>query len=150
MTERYPLEAARVVRAGARERAEQILARARRELEVAREVTIASRDALERFRAEASERRARASAPTTGAALLRERAYGERLSAEEARRVRELAGAHAEERRAARAVRDARRELGSAHAEEQVVNEHRERWDQRRRREAERAEEEELEETSRA
>lgn len=147
---RYPLEAAKTVRASERERAERRLTERERELQAARGGAQNAEAALRDFRRRAAERRASAPEPKNGAALQRERAFLDHLRAREAEHRRALAAARSREREAARAVREARAALGRAHAEEKVVERHEERWTAGRKRAAERAAEEELEEIRRA
>ncbi|MEZ4335181.1 MAG: hypothetical protein R3B82_00950 [Sandaracinaceae bacterium] len=144
----YPLEAAKTLRASERERAERALADRERELSEARAGTQAARDALAAHRERMAARRA--PAPTTGAALQREQAFLDRLRAEEEALRKALTDQAARERAAARSVRAARAALGRAHVDEEVVARHEERWRGERKRTAERAAEEELEEIRRA
>lgn len=139
-----------MVRAADRERAERALVeaeRARGEKDAAVEAAAA---ALAAHRARMRAARAGGAGATTGAAMQREQAFAARLRDEERAWMRGLADARAAAREAARAVKAARAALGRAHASELVVEKHEERWVAARKRAADKAEDDELEENSRA
>ncbi len=144
----YPLEAARAVRAGARERAEQALAGAIQAATRAADDAGLAKEALAVFRRRRRQREARTSPPTSGAALHRQRAFQDHVESRERALVGLLRAAASEERRCAARVREAREALRAACVEEKVVERHHERWAKGEARAAARAEERALEEIS--
>lgn len=142
---RYPLEAARTVRATVRERAERVVAEATRAQASATAAAVAAAEALRQFRSEQGGRTTGAPTTTTGAALHRERAFRDRIDQEEQTLVQALKTAASEERRRALNTREAKRALIEANVQEKVVDRHHERWSENEKRVAERAEEREFE-----
>ncbi len=136
---RYPLEAARTVRAVERDRAAEALARAARELERAEARRLRAAEKL------AARRRGEVEAggACTAAALQREERHRERRREEEAALRRALERALALEQLAAGEVRRAREALERAGVEREVIERHHERWAAGEARAAERAAEDE-------
>lgn len=142
---KYPLEAARTVRASAREAAERRLADAREALERAREAAASALDRLREMRSEEKARRARATDPSTAAGLLREQRYRDAMADEERSLLGALAAARRGERSAVHTLEGAREALTGALVEEKVLDRHQERWARKALKKKEKAEEDELE-----
>ena len=141
---RYPLEAARTVRASAREAAQRRLTDAEGRHRSAREATESARSRLAEARELERSRRTHAADPTTAAALLREQAYRDAMSARERSLEDALRRAVKTEKAAASEVVAARRALGGALVEEKVLEKHEGRWALNIAKKKEKATEEEL------
>lgn len=122
---RYPLEAARTVRAIERDRAAEVLARAARELERAKARRLR---AAERLAASRRGEVAPPLGPCTAAALQRVERYRERRRDDEAALCRALERALAAERQAAGELERAREALARAGVEREVIERHHDRW----------------------
>ena len=145
MARDYPLQAARTVRATAREAAEAALAAATDVLVRAEEERGATRARLTTERRAEKARRERAGAPRTGAALLREQRYRDAMEDRERELVALVEAARRAERGAKRGVDRARAALGGAFVDETVLDRHHERWAHNESKLKTKKEEEELE-----
>jgi hypothetical protein len=145
----YPLEAALTVRESARERAEAALAQALRDERDARAKTKRAAERLEAHRAEDAAR-VRQPHDTVKSALelQREALHRARRREEEARLSDALARARRDESSARAAVEQAQRAVAQAAAEVEVVERHHDRWKRGEQERAERAADEELEDTA--
>lgn len=128
MARDYPLHAARTVRATAREVAQAALVTASEALVRARAELDATRARLATERSAEKERRERACAPRTAAALLREQRYRDAMESRERGVLALLEAARRAEQEARRGVERARKGLGGALVEEKVLDRHHERW----------------------
>lgn len=142
---RYPLEAARTVRAAAREVADRRLAEARDAHDRAKLASAAARERLEEMRAKEVARRGRAPEPSTAVALLREQTYRDARRGEDRALVAALDAARCAEKAASEAMEVARGGLGEAVVEEKVLDRHQARWARNAAKNKEKSVEDELE-----
>jgi hypothetical protein len=136
----YPLEAARKLRAQAQDVAVSELSAARARLSAAE----AEQVRLAAAAAELTERRRRPPAAESGAELALAGAFAERLAVQQRAQRELLQRAAAEARSCGRAVRLAELKLSRAYAERELIERHFARFTATARRQAERAEEAEL------
>jgi hypothetical protein len=145
---RYPLEAARTLRDAERERAESALAAVLEELRQAAARRVRAQERLAAFRREREERAASGdehASSCTAAELRRAALFLERLRREEHRLAAAYERANEEWARAQDAVERARRRVAEAAARSEIVERHRERWQNDAVRAVERAADDELE-----
>ena len=144
----YPLDALGTLRERIEDDAEAALVDALEAREAAEGRCEAAREALAAHRTAESARRAvEAARPTDRASdLLREEAYRRRQDGRAAELAAALVRARREQERAAEAVEATRRALGQAAADRLVVDRHRGRWEAARSDQAQKREDEELEE----
>lgn len=151
---KYPLSSAQKVRDARHERAEEELREAKREQERVSAERDRALESLETFRKEESARLARESERQAhgchGAELARAETFRLAQRSAEQKLRRALAHAISELTRAIARVAEAERALAKAAVDVGALEKHKEGWDADRRREAERAEEDEREEISSA